>query len=186
MRSRASQLGWRRYSEGRVRRLTASEAVAERFAQTSLGQRYLLHVAPKIDRVTLPRTNGHWGSVGRDLVGMVTTTGARSGAARPQPLVCIPEHDGALLVVGSNYGKPTHPAWSYNLIAHPRCTVTFRGSTSPFDAHLLQGVEREAAWQHAVDWIRCYASYERTARPRKIRLFRLIEHRQPRDLRREA
>lgn len=173
-RSRTSRVRWRRYSEGRARRLTASEALAERFAQTPLGQRYLLHAAPKIDRVMLPRTNGHWSSVGRDLVGMVTTTGAKSGTARPQPLVCIPDHDGSLLVVGSNYGKPTHPAWSYNLIAHQRCTVTFRGSTSAFNAKLLEGVERERAWQRAVDWIRGYSSYERTAAPREIRVFRLL------------
>ena len=165
----------RRFSYSRNRPLTRYEATAERFASSRAGYRYLLHVAPKLDRLLIPASKGRLSSVGKDLVGMVTTTGAKSGRPRPQPLVCIPEADGTLLLVGSNYGRPHHPGWVYNLRAHPTCTVTFRGSTREFTATELEGSGRDDAWSHAVDWIRGYALYEQTAHPRRIALFRLAQ-----------
>lgn len=83
------------------------------------GYWFLLHVAPRIDKVVIPRTNGRLSSAGLNKVGLVTTTGAKSGYQRTQPLVLIDDGDG-LLAVGSNYGCATHPAWSANLMAHPR------------------------------------------------------------------
>lgn len=171
-----------RYSEARGRTITLIEDLSERAAMSRLGYRYLLHVAPAIDRFVIPRTQGHWSSAGKDFVGMVTTTGAKSGLPRPQPLVCIPEDDGTLLLVGSNYGRAHHPSWVHNLGANPRCTVTFRGTTRDYDAQELSGDERRRAWEHAVDWYRGYSVYERTAHPRQIRLFRLTPRPAPDDV----
>ncbi|HVE93984.1 MAG TPA: nitroreductase family deazaflavin-dependent oxidoreductase [Acidimicrobiales bacterium] len=141
-----------RYSESRGRQITRLEDLAERAAMSRVGYQYLLHVAPVIDRVVIPRTEGRWSSAGKDLVGMVTTTGAKSGLPRPQPLVCIPENDDTLLLIGSNYGRAHHPSWVYNLSANSHCTVTFRGTTRDYDANELDGDERRRAWDRAVDW----------------------------------
>ena len=79
-------------------------------------------LAPRVDRFLIPRTNGHLSTMGQDKVGLVTTTGAKSGKAHPQPLALLDGGDG-LLAIGSNYGREKHPGWSANLLAHPDCIV---------------------------------------------------------------
>lgn len=140
---------------------------------SGVGYRYLLHLAPQIDRIVIPRTRGRWSSVGKDRAGFVTATGARSGQPRAQPLSCIEDTDASLLLIGSNYGRPSHPAWTANLRAQPGCTVTFGGRTGAYKARELEGDEREAAWERAVDWYAGYAQYARRCHPRAIRVFRL-------------
>jgi deazaflavin-dependent oxidoreductase (nitroreductase family) len=163
---------FRRYSELRGRRVRVDEALLERFAMSPAGYWFLLHLAPKIDKALIPRTKGRLSSTGLNKVGIVTTTGAKSGEARPQPLVLIDDGDG-LLAIGSNYGRPSHPAWSHNLLAHPRCVVEFRGPPTPYTAALLDGDERAAAWATAVDFYAGYEQYEARCAPREIRVFRL-------------
>lgn len=162
----------RRHSELRGRRLRFDEVLLERFAMSRAGYRFLLHVAPHIDRVFIPRTNGRLSSTGIDKVGLVTTTGAKSGQPRTQPLALIDDGAG-LLAIGSNYGRPVHPAWSANLIAHPECTVEFRGAPATFRAELLEGAARDAAWATAVDFYAGYEGYRKRCAPREIRVFRL-------------
>jgi deazaflavin-dependent oxidoreductase (nitroreductase family) len=162
----------RRYSEWRGRRVTLREALLEKFAMSKAGYQFLLHVAPRIDRVVIPRTNGRLSANGIDRVGLVTTTGAKSGEQRTQPLVLIDDGAG-LLLIGSNYGRASHPAWSYNLLARPECDVVFRGPKQRYRAALLSGEERDKAWATAVDFYAGYANYKTSAAPREIRLFRL-------------
>jgi deazaflavin-dependent oxidoreductase (nitroreductase family) len=78
-----------------------------------------------------------------------------------------------LLAIGSNYGRPKHPAWSANLLAHPECTVEFRGPPERYRAELLTGDARAAAWDTAVDVYLGYESYRTSCAPREIRVFRL-------------
>lgn len=162
----------RRYSTYRGRRLRPDEVLLEKFALSRPGYRYLTKVAPRLDKAVIPRTRGWLSSVGVHKVGLVTTTGARSGQRRTQPLILIPDGD-ALLAIGSNYGGAGHPSWSANLRAHPECEVSFRGSTTTCRAEQLSGAERAAAWETAVDFYRGYAVYAEMCAPREIRLFRL-------------
>lgn len=136
------------------------------------GYWFLLNVAPRIDKAIIPRTKGRLSSTGLDKVGVVTTVGAKSGEARPQPLVLIDDGDG-LLAIGSNYGRPSHPAWSHNLLADPACDVEFRGPSAPYRAELLTGQERADAWATAVDFYAGYERYRQRCAPREIRVFRL-------------
>jgi deazaflavin-dependent oxidoreductase (nitroreductase family) len=161
-----------RDSPVRGRRLRLDEALFERFAMTSAGLQFMLHVAPRIDKVVIPRTNGRLSSAGIDKVGLVTSTGAKSGLPRTHPLALIDGPDG-LLAIGSNYGRPTHPAWSANLLAHPECTVEFIGPPRPYRAELLSGEARAAAWAYAVDYYAGFESYRINCAPREIRIFRL-------------
>ena len=100
------------------------------------GYQFLLHLAPRIDKVLIPPTNGRLSSMGIGRVGLVTTTGAKSGLQRTQPLTLINDSDG-LLAIGSNYGRATHPAWTANLLAHPECTVEFMAPARPIPSRAV-------------------------------------------------
>ena len=139
---------------------------------TRAGYLYSLHVSPRVDKVLIPRTNGRLSAAGFDKVGLVTSTGAKAGQPRTHPLTLIDDSDG-LLAIGSNYGRPKHPGWSANLLAHPECTVEFRGSPQRYRAELLTGEARAAAWATAVDFYAGYDSYRVSCAPREIRVFRL-------------
>jgi len=162
----------RRYSELRGRRLRLDEALLEKFAMSGAGYWFLLHIAPGIDKAVIPRTKGRFSSTGKDKVGLVTTTGAKTGARRTHPLVLIDEGD-SLLAIASNYGRPPHTAWSYNLLANPDCEVEFKGAPTMYRAELLTGEARDAAWKAAVDFYAGYARYKERCAPREIRIFRL-------------
>ena len=143
----------------------------ERALMSPVGFQFLVNVAPRIDKVLIPRTNGRLSSAGTNVVGLVATTGAKSGQPRPQPLTLI-DDSGGLLAIGSNYGRPKHPAWSTNLLAHPECTVEFRGPPAKYRAELLTGDARAAAWA-TVDFYAGYELYSARCAPREIRVFRL-------------
>ncbi|MDT5009337.1 MAG: hypothetical protein QOH57_954 [Mycobacterium sp.] len=136
------------------------------------GYQFLLHVAPPFDKAVIPRSKGRLSAMGIDKVGLVTTTGAKSGQPRVQPLALV-DDGGGLLAIGSNYGRPTHPAWSANLLAHPVCTVEFKGPPAQYTAELLAADARFKAWETAVDFYAGYESYQASCAPREIRVFRL-------------
>src|ERR1700727_2178829 len=141
----------RRESPFRGRRLRIHESLMERALMSPLGYQFVLHLAPRIDKVLIPPTNGRLSSFGIGKVGLVTTTGAKSGLQRTQPLTLINDSDG-LLAIGSNYGRPQHPGWSANLLAHPEFMVEFMAPAAPYRAELLTGDARAPAWATGTDF----------------------------------
>ena len=100
------------------------------------------------------------------------SAGAKTGERRETPLMCFPQDDGSWFVVGSNFGRPRHPAWSFNLIANPRAEVHYRRRNTPVVARLLDADEAERTWPLLErQWPR-YRDYEKTAH-RDIRIFHL-------------
>jgi deazaflavin-dependent oxidoreductase (nitroreductase family) len=162
----------RRYSNYRGRRARWDEALLERLVMSPVGYHYTLRVGPRIDRVLIPRTRGRFSSLGPNRVGMMTTTGAKTGVPRTNPVALIDVGDG-LMAIGSNYGLPPHPSWSANLLAHPDCEVEFRGTQARYRARLLQGEERDRAWEMCIDWFAGFAQYAERCSPRQIRMFLL-------------
>jgi deazaflavin-dependent oxidoreductase (nitroreductase family) len=152
--------------------LRIDEAVMERALMSPVGYQFLLRVAPRIDKVLIPPTGGRLSSVGIGKVGLVTTTGAKSGLQRTHPLVLI-DDSGGLIAIGSNYGRAPHPGWAANLLAHPDCTVEYMGPPAPYRAELLTGDARARAWATAVDFYAGYERYRTSCAPREIRVFRL-------------
>ena len=59
---------------------------------------------------------------------MLTTTGARTGQRRTLPVLALPDVD-HLLLIASNYGRPSNPGWYYNLRAQPIVTIIWKGSS---------------------------------------------------------
>jgi deazaflavin-dependent oxidoreductase (nitroreductase family) len=162
----------RRYSNYRGRRARWDEALLERLVMSPVGYHYTLRVGPRIDRVLIPRTRGRFSSLGPNRVGMLTTTGARSGVLRTNPVALFAVDEG-LMAIGSNYGLAPHPSWSTNLLAHPDCEVEFRGAQARYRARLLEGEERDRAWETSVDWFAGFAQYAEWCSPRQIRMFLL-------------
>ena len=79
---------------------------------------------------------------------VLTTIGRKTGAERTTPVGRFPGKDGSWLIVASAAGAPRHPAWYYNLAAHPdKVQIEMAGRKIAVTAEQLHGVEREQAWQ---------------------------------------
>jgi len=129
-------------------------------------------VVPHVDRFLHKVSGGKFISSGGLLPSMVlTTTGAKTGQKRTTPLATKPEGTG-WYVVGSNFGRDTHPAWTANLMKNPDAEVSFQGKTTPVRAHLLTPEEKAETWPHLVKFWPNYDVYtERSGRD--LRVFRL-------------
>ena len=103
---------------------------------------------------------------------MLVTTGARTGRSRETPLAAVPLEEGRFLVVGSNFAREHHPAWTANLLANPDAEIVFRGKRTAVRARLLDGAEREGRWRTAVGWFPGWTDYV-TVTDREFRLFEL-------------
>ena len=99
---------------------------------------------------------------------LLTTTGRKSGKQTTAPLGCF-NRDGGLLIVASNAGQANHPAWYHNLSANPRCRVEIGASDYAAEATILQGEQREQAWQQVVSEAPAYKAYQ-TSTTRQIPL----------------
>lgn len=132
------------------------------------------YVVPALDRAVHRVTRGKKMLSDQMLPSLILTmTGARSGRIRRTPLACVPERDGETwLLVGSNFGKPDHPAWTANLRHHPEAEISWRGAEIPVRARELEGEEREEAWCAALAFWPPWANYQARIE-RRIRLFRL-------------
>ncbi|GAA1321565.1 nitroreductase/quinone reductase family protein [Streptomyces sanglieri] len=134
------------------------------------------HVVPVMDRAVHRLTRGKVLLSARMLPGLILTVpGARSGQLRTTPLACMPEKgtEQSWILVGSNFGRSGHPAWTANLMAGPdRAVVNWQGRDVPVHATLLEGEEREEVWRAALKFWPPYATYQARVE-REIRLFRL-------------
>jgi F420H(2)-dependent quinone reductase len=90
---------------------------------------------------------------------LLTTVGRRSGEPRTVPLIHLVDGD-RLVVVASQGGMPTHPAWFHNLVAHPRVTVQIRKQVREMDARVADEAEREALWPRLVAMYADYDDYQ--------------------------
>jgi deazaflavin-dependent oxidoreductase (nitroreductase family) len=116
-------------------------------------------VLPPVDRAVAALTGGRVvlsGAAAPTL--LLTCTGRRSGEPRTSPLVYV-ESGGGWAVVGTNFGKPSQPAWALNLLADPRASVTCRGRTTPVRARPVTEEERAQLWPRFVAVYPGYAEY---------------------------
>ncbi|USX52695.1 nitroreductase family deazaflavin-dependent oxidoreductase [Lentzea sp. HUAS12] len=100
------------------------------------------------------------------------TTGAKSGEQRENQVQYVADGD-SMLVVGSNWGKPHHPAWTANLLKNPDIQVNVRGEVRDVRGTLLEGAEREAAWTRMVAAWPAFQDYVERSGGRELRVFRL-------------
>jgi len=120
------------------------------------------------------RANG--GTVGGPFAGtpvlLLTTTGARSGLERVNPMVYRMEGD-ELYVFASKAGAPTDPDWFHNLVAHPEVTVELGGDRFRATADVLEGEERDRIYGAQAAGYPAFADYQ-AGTDRVIPVVRLI------------
>ena len=134
-----------------------------RFGGTRSGAWVGAHLLHHLDRLAFRFSASHR-SAGQFLGGIpvitVTTTGARSGKPRSVQLNEIPDGPNFVLIA-SNWGQSSCPAWTYNMRANPSVTVTAAGQTAQYLALETQGEQRERCWRLAVGVYPGYAAYQR-------------------------
>jgi deazaflavin-dependent oxidoreductase (nitroreductase family) len=139
--------------------------------------RLILKSAPLIEaleKMLRRATKGKWGVL--DIVGIPTIRlfipGRRTGVVRATTLQCISGGDG-LFVVGSNWARVSHPAWTANLQAVKR--VTARRQQVEYEAAIreVEGPERGEAWTSIVRTWPNYELAQRMAADRPFRIFTL-------------
>jgi deazaflavin-dependent oxidoreductase (nitroreductase family) len=90
---------------------------------------------------------------------LLTTTGARSGKTRLNPLAFT--RDGEhYVIIASKGGSPTHPDWYHNLVANPEVTVEV--GTERFQAHarIAEGEERDRLYAAQAAVMPGFAEYQ--------------------------
>ena len=102
---------------------------------------------------------------------MLITVGATTGEDRRVPLATIPDGD-VLYLVGSNFGREKHPAWTGNLLKTPQARVTFEKETFPVTATLLDPAAKAEVWPKLLAKWPNYDGYQERS-GRDIRVFRL-------------
>lgn len=102
-----------------------------------------------IEEFRADRSNNGEAFKGRPLL-LLTTTGARSGQRRTTPMMYVQDGD-RRLVIASNAGAPKHPAWYYNLLAHPQVSVEVGKETYDAIATVTEGADRQKLWTIIVE-----------------------------------
>jgi deazaflavin-dependent oxidoreductase (nitroreductase family) len=92
-------------------------------------------------------------------IGILTSTGAKSGQKRTAPLGFVLRADGTVLI-GS--GSKENRGWTANLKANPTCSFSIKGTARRYQAHLVDDAGRPAAldelkakmgsWAERADW----------------------------------
>lgn len=149
----------------RRRKLSALERQGENFARSRVGAWYYINVAMRIDRVLLPLSRGRVSSAVGQQVGLLETTGAKSGERRRIPLLYLRDGNHVVLIA-SKGGNVKNPAWYWNLKANPRARFLGpSGLTGAYVAREAEGDERARLWAEACDYYNGFATYQgRTGR----------------------
>jgi deazaflavin-dependent oxidoreductase (nitroreductase family) len=85
--------------------------------------------------------------------------GARSGHSRVTPLAYVSDGED-MLIVGSTGGSPHHPAWYWNLKAHPRVTVEVGTETVEVIAGEVADEDYARLWAMVTEAIPVMAEYQ--------------------------
>ena len=99
----------------------------------------------------------------------LTVRGRRSGEERTVPLLYVADGERVILI-GSNWGKPRHPAWALNLEAAQAAAVTIDGVSRAMSPRRASAEEFERYWRDALVFWPGYDDYQRRA-GREIRMF---------------
>ena len=103
------------------------------------------------------------GLLGRRLVRndmlLLTTTGSRTGRRHTVPLLHLRDGD-TMVVIASWGGRPNHPQWYTNLLAHPQAVVQVGRRRWPVRARTATAQERAGWWPRVLATYKGYSLYE--------------------------
>jgi deazaflavin-dependent oxidoreductase (nitroreductase family) len=98
---------------------------------------------------------------------ILTHTGAKTGGIRKIPIMRIPDGD-AYIAVASAAGASTHPAWYFNLIAHPHAHVQDHAQHHDVIAREVTGTAKQRLWTIAETSWPHFPEYREKAAGREI------------------
>jgi deazaflavin-dependent oxidoreductase (nitroreductase family) len=103
------------------------------------------------------------GKVGGDFEGapmlLLTTTGAKTGLARTSPLVYTRDGD-RIVIIASNGGADTHPAWYFNIVANQVVTVELGTEKFEAKASIAEPAERDRLFAAQAELMPGFKEYE--------------------------
>ena len=107
------------------------------------------------------RTGGKIGGHMQGLrVLLLTTTGRKTGKKRTTPLGYF-EHDGSYVIIASNAGFDTHPAWFHNLRSNPQVALQIQDKQLAAIAEPAAPELRKQLWAKLVELAPGYQAYEK-------------------------
>jgi deazaflavin-dependent oxidoreductase (nitroreductase family) len=112
------------------------------------------------------------GPLAGDPLLLMYTTGTKSGLRRRSILTYSSDGD-AYFVAGSNSGRETNPSWIANVSADPNVTIEVANKEFPATATVLDGAERDEAWDRHVAQLPRFADYPAQITGRTIPMVRL-------------
>ncbi len=94
-------------------------------------------------------------------------TGAKTGTARINPLVYLPDGD-SYVIFASKAGAPTNPDWYHNLKAHPNVQIEVGPETIDVTATEAEGEERDRLFNTQAERMSNFADYAEKTEGRVI------------------
>jgi deazaflavin-dependent oxidoreductase (nitroreductase family) len=91
---------------------------------------------------------------------LLTTTGARSGLSRVNPVACQVGEDGTIYVFASKAGAPSSPDWFHNLVANPRLRVERLAETFDAEAEVVPEPLRTEIYDRQAAALPVFAEYQ--------------------------
>ena len=89
---------------------------------------------------------------------LLTTTGRKTAKKRTTPLGYF-EHDGNYVIIASNGGADTHPAWYLNLINNSKVEIEIKDKKITTIAKTAEPVLRKELWNKLVSLSPQYGQY---------------------------
>jgi deazaflavin-dependent oxidoreductase (nitroreductase family) len=90
---------------------------------------------------------------------LLTTTGAKSGKTRVNPVVYRTD-GGRMHVFASNAGRQSNPDWYYNLMAHPDISIEVGSDSYDVTATEIKGAERDRIYADQAREFPGFAEYQ--------------------------
>lgn len=106
-------------------------------------------------------TNGRLGGQVQGLqVLLLTTVGRKTGKKRTTPLGYFIDN-GSYIVIASNAGFDTNPAWFYNLRTNPRVMIELGDQKMEAEAEIAGPKRRDPLWGRLISLAPGYANYSK-------------------------
>jgi deazaflavin-dependent oxidoreductase (nitroreductase family) len=143
--------------------------IMKKLAPTKLGVWFILNVFHRLDPPLLRMTKGKFclTALTGIPIGLLTTTGAKSGLERTTPLVFCPDGENVILIASYGGGE-RNPGWYYNLKANPAAHLLYRDYTGSYIAREVEGEERDLLWEKALAYYGGFGNYQERATNRQI------------------
>ncbi len=120
---------------------------------------FFLKTFMAINTLAIRLSRGRLGTrLGTQTILLLHTVGRKSGQPHVTPIAYF-FTDGFYFLIGSNWGKDTHAAWYYNLVAHPGTTIEVKGREIPVEASQAEGQEYDRLWKYATEHHPPYLHY---------------------------